>query len=200
MNARKFVDDFIGMWTRIEVYRFLGNDLRSSLYSEKFLVGYMCFWRRLTKNQATTRPENLWPAVLPKREKPFRRKRSKKGQTRNKSSIMHESREVSVSSEDGEKKETIENVRRKLEVLMEVAILCKKGTKKRSGLQETEAKSGNPTRFHRTKHLRMESSVPKGHDDHIAGKGFTSMTHHNFVRKIFIAPSDDNCGCGSSSG
>ena len=65
---RDFWNEKIGMWTRIEVYRFLGKDSRSSLYSEKFPVGYMWFWRTLTKNQATTRPENLWPEVRPKRE------------------------------------------------------------------------------------------------------------------------------------
>ena len=65
--------------------------------------------------------------------------------------MMHESREVFVSSEDGEKKETIENDRRKLEVLVEVAILCKRGTKKPSGLQETEAKSGKSNKIPQNK-------------------------------------------------
>ena len=50
----------------------------------------------------------------PKREQPLRKK---------------------TELEDGEHKETIKNARRKLEVLMEAAMHCKKGTKKRSSFQ-----------------------------------------------------------------
>ena len=32
----------------------------------------------------------------------------------------------------------------------------------------------------------MESSQPENHEDHAAGKGFTSMTHYNLVRKFFL--------------
>ena len=35
---------------------------------------------------------------------------------------------------------------------------------------------------------RVESSVPTKHKDHIAGKGFTSMTHYNFVHKLNPMP------------
>ena len=42
---------------------------------------------------------------------------------------------------DGEDKESITNARRKLEVPMEAAMPCNQGTEKRSGFQETEAKS-----------------------------------------------------------
>ena len=34
----------------------------------------------------------------------------------------------------------------------------------------------------------METSLPKNHEDHIAGKGFTSMTHYNLVHKIIPMP------------
>ena len=37
---------------------------------------------------------------------------------------------------------------------------------------------------HESARRRVESSRPKNHDDHIAGKGFTSMSHHNLVHKF----------------
>ena len=35
---------------------------------------------------------------------------------------------------------------------------------------------------------RAESSQPRNHKDHTAGKGFTSMTHFNFVHKFIPMP------------
>ena len=43
-----------------------------------------------------------------------------------------------IDSEDGEHKETIKNARRKLEVPMDAAMPCKKGTKTQCPPQETE--------------------------------------------------------------
>ena len=60
--------------------------------------------------------------------------------------------------------------------------LAKKGTKKHSQLHQTEAKSGESHKIPKTKHAciveahestrhSLESSLPKDHEDHIAGKG-----------------------------
>ena len=35
---------------------------------------------------------------------------------------------------------------------------------------------------------RLESSLPKEHEDHIAGKGYNSMTHYNLVHKFISMP------------
>ena len=41
----------------------------------------------------------------------------------------------------------------------------------------------------------------KPHEDRIAWKGFSSLTHVNFCAKVHSnAPSDENSGCESSSG
>ena len=75
----------------------------------------------------------------------------------------------------------------------------KKGTKKHSRLQETEAKSGESNKIPKTKHAciveahestrkRLESSLPKIHEDHIAGKGHNSMSHCHLVRKFIPMP------------
>ena len=41
---------------------------------------------------------------------------------------------------------------------------------------------------HESTRQRAESSQPKNHEDHIAGKGFTSMTHYNLVHKSIPKP------------
>ena len=47
----------------------------------------------------------------------------------------------------------------------------------------------------------MESSQPQNHEDHIAGKGFTSMSHHNMVHKFIPMPQAmNNTRCIGSSG
>ena len=72
-----------------------------------------------------------------------------------------------------------------------------RGTLKRSSFQETEAKSSN--KIPKTKHAciveahestrqRLESSQPKDHENHIAGKGYNSMTHHKLVHKFIRVP------------
>ena len=84
-------------------------------------------------------------------------------------------------------------------VPMEAAMLCKKGTKKLSSFQETEAKSCESNRIPKTRHAciveahesprqRLESSLPKGHEEHIAGKGHNSLTHRNWVHKFVPMP------------
>ena len=41
---------------------------------------------------------------------------------------------------------------------------------------------------HESRRPRVESSVPMKHEDRIAGKGFTSMTHYNLVHKFIAVP------------
>ena len=36
--------------------------------------------------------------------------------------------------------------------------------------------------------ISMEGSQSKSHEDHIAGKGMTSLSHYNLVRKIIPMP------------
>ena len=72
---------------------------------------------------------------------------------------------------------------------------CKKGTKKHFPFQETEAKSCESNKIAKRKHAcimeahestrqRLESSLPKDHEDHIAGEGYNSMTHYNLVHQF----------------
>ena len=66
-------------------------------------------------------------------------------------------------------------------------------------LQESEAKSGESNKFPKTMHAciveahestrkRLESCLPKGHEDHIAGKKYNSTTRDNLVHKFIPMP------------
>ena len=79
---------------------------------------------RLTKIQATTRPENLWPEVSTKIGKTAQN-REKQEWTIEKPKLDNARRLRSIyfiDPEDGEYKETIENARRKLEVPLDAAL------------------------------------------------------------------------------
>ena len=91
------------------------------------------------------------------------------------------------------------NARRKSEVPMDVAMLCKKETYNPSRFQEIVRKSDASNKFLKTQYAcfveahestrqRLESSLPKNHGDHIAGKGYNSMTHYNLVHKFIPMP------------
>ena len=41
---------------------------------------------------------------------------------------------------------------------------------------------------HESTRQRVDSSLPTKHEDRIAGKGFTSMTHYNLVHKFILLP------------
>ena len=95
-----------------------------------------------------------------------------------------------VDPEDEECKETIKNAAKKLEVPMEAAMLCKMETRKRAwklrGTVESEytdprkkTKNACIVEVHESTRRRLESTLPRNHEDHIAEKGFNSLTHFN---------------------
>ena len=76
---------------------------------------------------------------------------------------------------------------------------CKKGTKKHFGFQETEAKSDVSNKIPKTRHAciveaqestrqRLESTLSRNHEDHIAERVFNSLTHYNLVHKSTPMP------------
>ena len=81
---------------------------------------------------------------------------------------------------------------KKLEIPMEAAMPCEMGTKKRlKKLRETASESDESNKIQKTKlacvveahestRKRLESTLPKDHEDRIAGKGFNSLSHRNF--------------------
>ena len=92
-----------------------------------------------------------------------------------------------IDPEDKEFKETIKNARKKLET-PEAPAMCKiiKSNKNCGGgvskKNKTKLASSESTR------LRMGESLPTHHEDHIAGKGDTSLQHYNLVHKFIPMP------------
>ena len=69
----------------------------------------------------------------------------------------------------------MKNARRKLEVHMDATMSCKEKTKSLTYWQETVAR-------------HYASNKKKGHEDHIAGKEYNSMNHHDLVHKFVPVP------------
>ena len=90
--------------------------------------------------------------------------------------------------------------RRKLEVPMEAAMPCKMGTKmrsKKSRVTDDETKGSNTipktghaciVAAHGSTRQRLESTLPKDHENHIAEKGFNSTSHKHLVHKFIPMP------------
>ena len=90
-------------------------------------------------------------------------------------------------------------------------MLCKMATKKRSKkLWENASATNESNNNQKSKHAcieeahkytrkRLESTLPRDHEDHIAEKGCNSTSHYNLVHNS-DAPSDANSGCEGSSG
>ena len=95
--------------------------------------------------------------------------------------------------EDKEFKETTKNARRKLETPMAPSMPCKSCKKSKYG--ETRSKTNDfKSKFaciseaSESTRMRMESSLRKYHEDHIAGKGDNSRQHYNLVHKFIPMP------------
>ena len=90
-------------------------------------------------------------------------------------------------------KETIKNARRKLETPMAPAMPCKTCKNNKHG--ETRSKTNDfRSQFacileaSESTRMRMEESLPKYHEDHIAGKGDNSLQHYNLVHTFIPMP------------
>ena len=98
-----------------------------------------------------------------------------------------------IDPEDKEFKEIIEHALKKLETPMAPAMLCK--TSKNSQHGETRSKTNEIKsklvcilEASETTRMRMEESLPKYHEDHIAEKWDTSLQHKNLVHKFVLMP------------
>ena len=163
-----------------------------TLLEEKPPEGHVSSGGRLTKRQATYRPDHLWPELW--------RGMSKNAKLREKHKWAIEKPKLDnarrlrgiylIDPEDKEFKETIQNARRKLETPMAPAMPCKICKKNKHG--ETRSKTNDfKSKFacileaSESTRMRMEESLQKYHEDHIAGRGDNSLPHHNLVH-IFI--------------
>ena len=97
------------------------------------------------------------------------------------------------------------NARRKLEVPMPAAMLC---TTRREEYRETcRGKENCKTKYacnveaDESTRKRLKGTLHKGHDDHFAGRGVSSLNHYNLVHKFIPMPqANENARCQSCSG
>ena len=181
----KSIDDY---WN-VDANRSLSDSWKGftkfSLLKEKPPKGKMWSGGRLTKIQSTATPE-VWTKIGKAAQK-----KEKQGWAIEKPKLNNARRRM--------RKETTKHARRKLEVPMDAAMPCKKGTKKLSIFQETEAKSCESYKIPKTNHAciveahestrqRLESLLPNDHEDHIAGKRYHLMSHYNLVHRFIPLP------------
>ena len=95
-----------------------------------------------------------------------------------------------IDKEDKEFKETIKNVRKKLETSVALAMPCKILEKNcgSGGSNKIKTKLACILEADESTRLRMGNSVPNYHQDHIAGKGENALQHYNLVHKFIPMP------------
>ena len=104
-----------------------------------------------------------------------------------------------VDPDDGEFKETIKNATKRLEIPMKAALPEKlKATK--SSYRHRETDSG-PDKIQKSRHAclieahepttkRLERTLSKDHEDHIADLGFSSLSHYTLGHKFVPMPQE----------
>ena len=179
-----------------------------TLLEEKTPDGYMWSGERLTKRQATSRPDHLWTELwrgmsknVKLREKhKWAIKKPKRDNARRLRGIYF------IDPEDKEFKETIKNARRKLETPMAVVMPCKTCEKTKHGktcskTNDFKSKFACILEASESTRMRMEESLPKCHEDHIAGKGDQFTATLQFGTQIYsYASSHEDTRSKSSSG
>ena len=95
-----------------------------------------------------------------------------------------------IDPEDKEFKETIKNARKKLEeTSVAPAMPCKIMKNCGSdGSNKIKTKLACTLEADESTRMRMGSSIPHYHQDHIAGKGEISLQHYNLVHKFVPMP------------
>ena len=163
--------------------------------SEKPSRRIFVFRERLTRRQATSRPDHLWPELWIKLGRNAKLKEKHKwSDEKPKLDNARRLRGIYfIDPEDKEFKETIENARKKLETPVAPAMPCKTSKKNKKG--ETRSKTDDfKSKFacileaSESTRLRVEESLPNYHEDHIAGKGDNSLQHHILAHKFIPMP------------
>ena len=146
-----------------------------TLLSEKPPEGPL--WSGLTKRQATSRPDHLWPELWTKLGENAKLKEKQKWS--NEKLHLDNARKLRginfIDPEDKEFKETIQNARKKLETPVATAMPCKisKNNKNCGNGESHKVKSKLACILEASEstRLRMGESLPTHHEDHVAGKG-----------------------------
>ena len=147
------------------------------------------------RESETTRHEYLWPEIWSRTSKAAQKKEKQEWAIENPK--LDDARNLRgiyfIDPEDGELKETIKNATKKLEIPLE-------GTKKLSNrLRETASETTESNKIQKRKHAciveahestrkRLETTLPREHEDHIAEQGFNPKSHYILVHKFVPMP------------
>ena len=164
-----------------------------TLLEEKAPDGYMWSGVRLTRKQLTSRPDHLWPELWKSMGKHAKLKEKQKWSEEK--LHLENARKLRgiyfIDPEDTEFKETIKNVRKKLETSVAPAMPCKIAKNHGSGASnKIQTKLACILEADESTRMRMGNSIPQNHEDHIAGKGENSLQHYNLVHKFIPMPQD----------
>ena len=202
------ISTFVGTLMEIENCQIRGQVCtRFTVLDEKPPDGYTWSRARRTRKQTTSRPDTLWPEIWKDMSDASKRKEKQKWTIENPK--LDNARNLRgfcfIDLDDEEFKDIIKHARRKLEVPMPAAIPCKIQREKYKETCRIEKKC--KTKYacivdaDESTRKRMEGSLRKYHEDHIAGKGMNSLSHHNLVHKFVLMPQAMKIpGCKSSSG
>ena len=150
---------------------------RFTVLDEKPPDGFSWSRGRLTRNQTTSRPDNVWPDMWntclmrrnAKKSKKWAIEKLKLDNARRLRGIYF------IDPDDEEFKDTMKNARRKWEVPMPAAMPCKTQREKYRETCRVEkrckTKYACTVETDESTRKRMEGSLHKFHVDHIAGKG-----------------------------
>ena len=132
MLCKKAASMTVGISMDQEIYPILGQVSPSSLLSKKLPEGNVWSGERLTKRQATSRPDHLWPELW--RGMAWNAKLREKHKWSDEQPKLDNARRLQricfIETEDMEFKEIIKNARRKMETPMAPAMPCKTCKKK----------------------------------------------------------------------
>ena len=177
LNAAQTI---IGISKETETYEIRGLDSHDSPY-----------W---TKKQTTSRPDYLWPEIWKDMSEAAQRKETPKWAFE-KPTLDNAGRLRGlyfIDPADAEFKETIEHARRKLAVMMPAAMLCKiRGRKYKETCRTPDApkaKYACIVEADESTRKRLERTLHKDHEGHIARKGINSLNHYNLVHKFIPMP------------
>ena len=147
---------------------------RFTILDEKPRDGYTWSGERLTRKQTTSRPDSLWPEIWKDMSEASTRKEKQKWAIEKPK--LDNARRLRgiyfIDHEDEEFKLTMKKAQRKLEVPMPAAMPCKtRGREYSCSARKTPyACIVGPDESTRK---RLEGTLHKDHEDHIAGKGIS---------------------------
>ena len=146
---------------------------------------------RLTRKQLTSRPDHLCPELWKSMGKHAKLKEKQKWS--DEKLHFENARKMRgicfIDPEDTEFKETIKNARKKLETSVALAMPCKIMKNCGSGASnKIKTKLACILEADESTRMRMEESLPKYHEDHVAGKGSKSLQHYKLIHKFILMP------------